>query len=585
MRHVKFCLALAGTNGRYEDKEISPNVGKKSVQTFVRSMEAKKYYKNDFISIFSLMRDGRELTEKLKSITMLQNDAEKVIELQKYIQPYLQFVNVDKRCELTGLRLCDIWRYFRYTWANPYKTVPGRNMMILVRDAATPFHAVIGIASLSSATVGNNVRDKYLGWTKEAVSGKLKTKRSVKFVHWMFTIVDKAINELYKSDLYADEHNPIMPKDLSNPSKSVIQKLITSSEKNRQNHYQFVQTEEFSTSEQPEAKATEYWEKQARTALFRSKRELELANLLKVRMVLKECFSKAPTQAQLEDFLYSSRGRDALAKIVRRAKAERVGTLIADLSICGAIPPYNEILGGKLVAMLVTSPEVVNEYKRKYGKQPSIIASSMAGRPIIRTADLVFINTTSLFGQRPNQYDRIRVPCCQIVKGSKNIIRYRYLGQTEGVGTFHFSEQTVRELSILVGQGKRGERVHSIFGEGVNPRMRKIRDGLDALGVPTDDILTHGVPRIVYGVRLISNLTEYLLGMNKRPNYYLPRRYAKGASDKITLWWLARWVRNRITRKDVLRRIESHTLVRPIRHGARVKMPRTNIGQGLLFEY
>jgi len=32
---------------------------------------------------------------------------------------------------------------------------------------------------------------------------------------------------------------------------------------------------------------------------------------------------------------------------------------IADLTICGAIPPYNEVLGGKLVAMLMMSPVVV----------------------------------------------------------------------------------------------------------------------------------------------------------------------------------------------------------------------------------
>ena len=57
--------------------------------------------------------------------------------------------------------------------------------------------------------------------------------------------------------------------------------------------------------------------------------------------------------------------RDALARILRKAKADRVGTAIADLTICGAIPPYNEVLGGKLLAMLMMSPEVVAEYCRR----------------------------------------------------------------------------------------------------------------------------------------------------------------------------------------------------------------------------
>jgi hypothetical protein len=302
-------------------------------------------------------------------------------------------------------------------------------------------------------------------------------------------------------------------------------------------------------------------------------------------MVLGRQFSKKPTKSELYDFMKLKECHDVLAKIIRKAKADRVGTIIAELTICGAVPPYNEILGGKLIAMLVASPEVGNEYKRRYSNQPSIIASSMAGKPVFRSPELVFINTTSLYGQRPNQYDRVRIPCNLITAGSKNVIRYKYLGQTKGIGTFHFSEQTVKELSILVSQGKQGQRVHSIFGEGVNPRLRKIRDGLDALGLLSDEILTHGTPRIVYGVNLVDNVTDYILGISKKPKYFLPRRNAKEASDRITLWWLKRWVSNRIVRGDVLQRIAEHTLVHPIRHGARVELPRTDIEQELLFRY
>ena len=100
------------------------------------------------------------------------------------------------------------------------------------------------------------------------------------------------------------------------------------------------------------------------------------------------------------------------------AKADRVGTAVADLTVCGALPPYNELLGGKLVAMLATSPEVIAEYRRRYGRTPSVIASSMAGRAVQRSAELVFIGTTSLYGQRPSQYDRISVPCSVAAGGS-----------------------------------------------------------------------------------------------------------------------------------------------------------------------
>jgi hypothetical protein len=561
--------------------ERNEQLRKESVQAFVRFMEAKRFHQDGFVSIFSLIRDGRDLANQLSSLVHLSDHADRLAGLSNCIQPYIQFVNGDERCKFTGLRLADIWRYFRYTWANPYKSIPGRSIMILVRDAATPFHTVIGIASLSSAPVGMSVRDSHLGWTADTVLKELRQNKSTRFVQWPVGVVDNAIHEIYKADLF--EENAIALDDVEHPTEDLIQRLSEASQEDREKHYRFMQSGDYTKVEATENLQDEHWEKQARTNLFRSKRESELANLLKLRLALRQHFAGKPTKENLSAFVKSKGCRDVLAKVVRKAKADRVGTIMAELTVCGAVPPYSEILGGKLVAMLVTSPETGNEYKRRYRKQPSIIASSMAGRPVVRPPELVFISTTSLFGQRPNQYDRISVPCNLVVDGSKNAIRYKYLGRTKGVGTFHFSEHTVKELSTLVSQGKQGRRVHSVFGEGVNPRMRKIRDGLDALGVSSDEILTHGAPRIVYGVDLISNLTEYILGIQKKPKYYLPRQSARHASNRISLWWLERWVCRKIERKDVLDKIARHTLVHPIRHRARVELPQAETEQGLLF--
>ena len=154
----------------------------KSVQFFIRTMEDKRYFKSGFVSIFSLMTDGRELSQKLSSIASICDEDKRPQKLSTCIQPYLQFVHVDECCEFTGIRLGDIWRYFRHTWSNPYKSIPGRSMMILVRDAATTFHSVIGIAALSSATVGHTIRDDYIGWTSEKVLNDLRQNRSIKYI-------------------------------------------------------------------------------------------------------------------------------------------------------------------------------------------------------------------------------------------------------------------------------------------------------------------------------------------------------------------------------------------------------------------
>ena len=72
--------------------------------------------------------------------------------------------------------------------------------------------------------------------------------------------------------------------------------------------------------------------------------------------------------------------------VIRRAKAETVGTEIADITVCGAIAPYTHLLGGKLIAGLLASPTMVRAYHEKYRKKPSEIASSVAGRSIVRSA-------------------------------------------------------------------------------------------------------------------------------------------------------------------------------------------------------
>jgi len=47
---------------------------------------------------------------------------------------------------------------------------------------------------------------------------------------------------------------------------------------------------------------------------------------------------------------------------------------------------------------------------------------------------------------------------------------------------------------------------------------------------------------------------------------------------------MERWVLKRMMREDVRERIAEQTLVNPIRHAARVELPRADDDQQLLFE-
>jgi hypothetical protein len=64
-------------------------------------------------------------------------------------------------------------------------------------------------------------------------------------------------------------------------------------------------------------------------------------------------------------------------------KSRRVGANMLELTTCGAIPPYNHILAGKLTALLLLSPQVADDYRRRYGKEPSIISSLLKNTPLV----------------------------------------------------------------------------------------------------------------------------------------------------------------------------------------------------------
>jgi hypothetical protein len=115
--------------------------------------------------------------------------------------------------------------------------------------------------------------------------------------------------------------------------------------------------------------------------------------------------------------------------------------------------------------------------------------------------------------------------------------------------------------------------VNSIFGEGVNPLMRKLRDGLAYVGLPADDLLLHGNSRVVYGVPIAENFREVLLGIDTRPKYHLSLKKGKDHTHLLGAFWRKRWLSGRITRPGILEDVAKHSMSYPISHGARVQLP------------
>ena len=554
-----------------------------SARRFIKSMEKNSIYEGKFVSIYSVIRDGRELAESLRAARALSGD-DRVRALREVVNPYLQFVDDAEYCEHTGLRLQDIWRYFRHTWTNQYTATPGRSMAFIIRDRAREYHPVIGIGSIGSPIVQIRERDDWIGWQPEAFLEFSKESPSAELGNWLHKTVETAIGEIYLDDFF--EEGLLSPIDLRAPTPEVLRCLSAYGQNQRELHHRLASSKDLkrSTKRDGTGSTHAHWRARARTHLYRSKRALSLVDMLRSRMVLQQHLSPTPTCKEVRALLDSSDGRRIVKNVLRKAKADRVGIAMADITVCGSVAPYNPILGGKLVSMLAASPEVVAAYRKKYLAQESEIASSMAGRPIVRPSELVFLGTTSLYGIGSSQYNRLRMPAERIGGKKGEQLAFLELGKSDAYGTSQFSSETVKALVSLVQQSSNGQRVNSIFGEGVSPKLRKIRDGLDALNLPADILLQHGRQRIVYGVPVVRNLREFLLGMDDEPEYLFAMNDPERSTEEIGRWWTERWLRKRIESDDVLARVEQHTLVRPIRHGARVVLPDIDDGQATLFE-
>jgi hypothetical protein len=556
-------------------KERQVQFQKDSIKRFIREMEEPKPGVGDLIT------DNESLYDELA--TLAEKPREVIIDgLDDAIQPYVQTVVKGETCEKTGLDLMDIWRYFRYTWLTPYNTVPGRNINFLIRDAAREFDPVIGIASLASAMMNLSVRDNHIGWRFEEVKRRLdrksdeveieeplpkeertpekKTRTRTKTIYretpeeyeerkrgFCKRVQEAVVRELERSiseirvDDFIDEYDGLSEDSFEDPDETTFEILAEIEENARE-------IIDDPTIDEQNPEKLDSWERRSETPLFRKKRSEMLQRLLRDRHYVQEHADQDPVTF-VEKAIEDPDGKRSLKTGLKEVKKRRAGAGMMNIMVCGAIPPYRSILGGKLVAMALTGPEVINAYREKYSGAISQIASSMKGEAITKENGLVFLDTTSLFEVGSAQYDRVRVPT---PSGTK--MEYEELGKTSGYGSIQFGPKTRQRLAevTVIEEGK--SKVRGRFGEGIAPRMRKIRNGIENLGLD-GELLQHQSRRIVYGVDLAEDAEDYLFGLTNDPEYYWDFDNVTEEQRSIYDYWKQRWVSKRIQRDDVLEQI------------------------------
>lgn len=528
--------------------EIASNrqLGEASVQDFLRRMENERDHKGNMVSVLSLIDDGTELATVLDKARRCPTAEDQSKALSRTIRPVLQECATDTRCDFTGLRLQDIWRYFRYTWSLEYNPLPGRTQRFLIRNSARKNQPIIGIAMLASPTANLGSRDKWIGWQIDAVAEKVASGeyQAASVGRRLMRALEDAIEDIRSDDL-VDE------AEIKNPTFDTLIRL----EKKAAEGAARRKTDLSSGGDGTAIDIRGYkkdeieddgWRHLSETGLFLKKRAEQLIPLLRAVQTLNGFgMRKEPAAATYLAFTDND-GRSAIRTALNEIKKRHLATEVADLAVCGAIPPYNALLGGKLVALAMASREARKLYGQRYSNQVSEIASQIAGRSIVRSSDLRLVTTTSLYGVGGNQYSGLSLRRKKFPSLNTDVV-WKKLQSGTGVSITHLSEETVslmRELGTAV-YGRR--RINSVFGEGSSPRMRQIREGLNLIGINDDTLLKQSHGRKVYGCELYDDAKDDMLGFGSRS-----KRKSSSTLRSISNCWVERWLGPRIEKPGIL---------------------------------
>ena len=218
---------------------------------------------------------------------------------------------------------------------------------------------------------------------------------------------------------------------------------------------------------------------------------------------------------------------------------------VMDAYVVGAVPPYSQLIGGKLVAALMGSKEVRRAYERKYLARQSVI------RQREHRARLVLLTTTSALG-RSSIYNRLSIP---------DGPRFLRIGTTKGFGHFHLYGEVFDSL-----RGHLEETGHPYasghrFGMGPNWKLRVARAALEDLGIDGNSILKHGIEREVYAIPLAENWKKVLSGEHQRV-----RSLTRPAAE-ISKFCLDRWIVPRSERDESFRSFDSGSILPTLLNG------------------
>jgi hypothetical protein len=218
--------------------------------------------------------------------------------------------------------------------------------------------------------------------------------------------------------------------------------------------------------------------------------------------------------------------RDTLVGWNSDDRGERLVNVM-DAYVLGAVAPYNALLGGKLVACLVRTRDVYDDFQKEYGDTTGIISEKK------KKARLLAVMTSSSLG-RSSIYNRLKLA---------GVPYFRSIGYTSGWGHFHVPDKLFSDLRAYLRDIKHSYADLNRFGQGPNWRLRTTRAALEAVGFK-DDLLKHGIKREVFLCELAANAIRMLKTGKGRPNLK-----TLATAQEVANMALERWIVPRAQRR------------------------------------
>lgn len=226
----------------------------------------------------------------------------------------------------------------------------------------------------------------------------------------------------------------------------------------------------------------------------------------------------------LSDAVVLLRLRNNLIGWTLETRKQRLFNLL-NACILGAVPPYNELLGAKLVALLSGSDSVRAEFRRRYENRITY------KQRVVKPPELVMVETMGAFGKSVI-YNRL--------KG------WQFVGYTIGYSNIHLKagnlfHDILRAAERHPASGEFSQLIKRHKEEFPVNTLILLRSALKVLGIPQAFSQTP-VVRGYYVYPLAHNYREYLRGETDTPDYIgLPE-------DELIRYWKERWLVKRLQR-------------------------------------